>query len=187
MKRKSWQTLAIPILLGCCVLVATGQKVGKSIENRRQIKVKISMGESDDTLCGGATFPLLVKLTNYGKDPVAIDTLLVARKIYLRATKSIIDADGKGGSGLQINSDLTSPHFQAQPFYKILKSRESFEAKTFLDLKDPDLRTADTLSIQTEYRNSKKGEYQGVALFVGAERSNELKVDLQGCQNREPK
>lgn len=159
-----------------------GQERKSASDARDAIRVEVSVEGSGKKICDLGKLPVLVKLTNSGKTPLAIDTLQVGRKVYIRANKTEVNASGNGGEATQIDSEFTSPHFGGAPVYKVLKFGESYEAEAVFDLRESGLDNVDVLFISTIYVNSKARKYRGVPVFIGTQRSNELNIDLMGCQ-----
>jgi hypothetical protein len=182
MKNKIITTFLILITTGFCQTNTLGQKVKNLAEKRSEIEITLSLKESNKNACNLTQLSLMVKLTNIGKRIIAFDARRVTRKLYIRSVITVINADGKGGSGFQTDSEIIFPHFQMTPSYIILKPKEFYEGQIFLDLADPDFKSANFLQIQTDYSNSNKATYLNIPVFIGYKRSNEITLDLSNCK-----
>lgn len=182
MKNRALTTILVLLVFSLCLTSALGQKIKNLAENRSEIALILSVKEFNQNVCNLTKLPLSIKITNIGRRTFAFDTRRVTRKLYIRAVKTTINTDGKSGSSLQTDSEITFPHFQMKPSYIILKPKESYEAQISLDLTSLELASADFLHIQTDYDNSNKEIYLNVPVFVGYKRSSEVTLNLSSCK-----
>lgn len=149
------------------------------IVNGQEIGVKLFIKSSKQQVCFGKSVGVTAKLTNFGDNPIIIDT----NQIGYQTTFSWSVSKPKGNEG-GASSFIGHDYRENRSNFVVLKPKESFTTNSLFVFNEEFFSKAKKFKMKISYGQFSAKKYENMDIWQGVIDSNEIDIFVNRCKKK---